>query len=49
MCFGEFIAKFGADFIISLADVTIASGEALQVGNCLNIPYDNVAHAANLQ
>jgi hypothetical protein len=41
---GKLVAQFGANFVVALADVTVGSGETLQVGHRLNIPNDGVDH-----
>jgi len=39
------VAQLGTNFVIALADVAVRGGEAPQVGDRLNIPYDDVSHA----
>ena len=41
---GEFVAKFGANFVIAPAVVTFRRSETREVGYCFNIPYEHVGH-----
>ena len=43
---GELVSQFGSNLVIGLADVAVSGGEALQVGDGLNISNDHVAHVA---
>src|SRR5271166_5262921 len=44
---GELVAHCGANFVIALADMAGRGGKALQVGNRLEVPNDDVAHVAH--
>jgi hypothetical protein len=43
----ELVAQFGANLVIALARMAIRSSEALQIGDRLNIPNDDVAHGVS--
>ena len=44
----ELVAHFRANFIITLAIVTVGGGEALDVGDSFDIPNDDAAHDSNV-
>ena len=44
----EFVAKFGANFVVALAVVTIRRSEACKVRHRFNIPYEHVGHVRRL-
>ncbi len=46
MCFGKLVAHRGANFVIAAAIMTVGSGEALEIGDCLDIPDDDAGHVA---
>jgi hypothetical protein len=46
--FWEFVSKFGANFVIALAVVTIRRSEACEVGHRFNVPYEHVWHVKRL-
>jgi hypothetical protein len=43
----ELVAQLIADLVVGLADVAVSGGEAFQVGDRLDVPNDDVAHAAH--
>jgi hypothetical protein len=43
---GELVTQFGSNLGIALAHIAVRSGEAFQVRDGLDIPNDDVVHAA---
>jgi hypothetical protein len=43
---GKYVAHRGANFVIALAVMTIGGREALDVGNCFDIPNDDAVHVS---
>ena len=43
---GELVPQLGSNLVVAFADMAVSGGEALQVGDGLNISNDHVAHVA---
>src|SRR6516225_34928 len=44
---GELIAHRGANLVIAFAVKSVGGSEALEIGDCFDIPNDHIAHTAH--